>query len=274
VADWLEHTVLPAAIAAAVLLLVLWPTTNGGRRLLRTWGVPDPRPDQVAAAVRYLWQRRILYVVLFLAVPSLYRSIVGSDAPGVGLFVPLLVAMLIAELLATLRPVSGVRVASLAPRGWRDLVPRWAVWVMAVMVVLAAGLAVLGLTRERGLPTTGLTSAFALGYLVVCLVVVGLLVHLAVRRPAVADEEVDAALRTRSARVAVGIGFGWVGTAANIAGQRVNALEVVGRTPRDPNRLMDVVQTVVQTTGLVVLAASIVCWLWVAVPSRRSLVRR
>jgi hypothetical protein len=270
VGDWLEHTVLPAAIAAAVLLLVLWPTTSGGRRLLRTWGIPEPEPDQVTAAVRYLRHRRILYVALFLTLPSLTGLVTGPDAGGVGLFAPLLAAMLVAELVATLRPVSGVRVASLAPRGWRDLVPRWAVRTMGVLTVLAAGLAVLGLTRERDLPASGLTSAFALGYLVVCLVVVGLLVHLAVRRPSVEDEEVDAALRTRTARVAVGIGFGWVGTALNIACQRIYALEVVGRTRPAPGWLADHVQMV----GLAGLLVSIVCWLWVAIPGRRSLARR
>jgi hypothetical protein len=270
VADWLEHSALPAAIAAAVLLLVLWPTTHSGRRLLRTWGIPDPRPDQVGEAVRYLRRRRLLYVVVFLVLPSLTGLVIRSDTPGVGLFVPLLAAMLVAELIATLRPVGGVRVASLAPRGWRDLVPPWAVRTMAAMAVVAAALAVLGCTRERPLPGAQPTSSFALGYLVVCLVVVGLLVHLAVRRPAVADEEVDAALRTRTARVAVGIGFGWVGTAVNIAAQRVNALEVVGRMRSEPGGLADAMQV----TGLVALVLGIVCWLWVAIPGGRSLTRR
>jgi hypothetical protein len=269
--SWLEHTLLPAAIAAAVLLLVLWPTTHSGRRVLQTWGIPEPRSDQVTEAVRYLWWRRILYVVLFLVVPSLARPVLGEGASSfLGIFVPLLVAMLIAELVAALRPVKGVRVAALDRRDWRDLVPRWAVWTMAVMSVVTAGLAAYGLTEERSLSTSQPNSVAALAYLVSGLCLVGLVVWLAVRRPAVADEEVDAALRKRTARVAFGIGFGWVGTALSIAGQRIHALEVVGREHPSPNWFEDAVQY----SGLVALVVSIVCWMWVAVPSRRSLVRR
>lgn len=268
---WLEHTLLPAAIAAGVLLLVLWPTTHSGTRLLKNWGIPDPRPDQVTEAVRYLWQRRILYIVLFLVVPSLAKLVLGQSETGpLGLFVPLLVAMLIAELVATLRPVSGVRVAALNRRDWRDLVPRWAVWVMAVMSIVTAGLAGYGLTQERALPTSQPNSVAALAHLVSGLCLVSLLVWLAVRRPAVPDEEVDAALRTRTARVAFGIGFGWVGTALSIAGQRINALPEVG--PGQPP--LNWFENAAQYSGLVALVVSILCWMWVAVPSRRSLVRR
>jgi hypothetical protein len=253
VAHWLETTLLPAAIAAAVLLLVLWPTEHSGRRLLRTWGIPQPRAEQIREAVRYLRQRRLLYVVLFLVVPSL-----AGGLPGVGIFVPLLVAMLVAEAIATLRPVSGVRTASLDRRGWRDLVPRWAVRTMAVTAVLTAAYA-------------GFASAWlALGYVVACLVIVGGLVALAVRRPSVTDEAVDAALRTRTARVAVGIGFGWLATAVTDANQRFQFLTFGGPEPSRPVWFADAMDP----ATFVVVALMIVCWLWVAVPSRRSLATR
>ena len=118
---------------------------------------------------------------------------------------PLLVAMMIAELVATVRPASGMRVA--------------------------------------------------------------LLVWLAARRPAVSDEEVDGALRKRTARVAFGIGFGWVGTALSLAGQRFHQFRVVGPDHPDPTWF----ESAMRFSGLVALVVSIVCWLWVAVPSRRSL---
>jgi hypothetical protein len=268
--SWLEHTLLPAALAAGVLLLVLWPTTHSGQRLLKNWGIPDPRPDQVTEAVRYLWRRRILYIVLLLVVPSLARLVLGQDTSGLGLFVPLLVAMLIAELVATLRPVRGVRVAALDRRDWRDLVPRWAVWTMGVMSIVTVGLAGYGLTQEHTLATSKPDSLAALAHLAACLCLVSLIVWLAVRRPAVADEEVDAALRTRTARVAFGIGFGWLGTALSIAGQRIYALQVDGPEVLSRNWFENAMQ---YSTG-VALVVSIVCWMWVAVPSRRSLVRR
>jgi hypothetical protein len=268
--DWLVRTVLPAVGVAAVLLLALWPTARSGRRLLRTWGIPRPRPDQVDVAVGYLRQRRILYVAGFLLLPPLVGLVLRPEAPGVRLFVPLLVAMLVAETVATLRPAGGVRVARLDRRGWQDLVPRWAVVVLAAMALLTAGLAGYGLTQARGPETVEQTSGAALVYLVVCLAMVGLLVHLAVRRPSVLDEAVDAALRRRTARVAVGIGFGWVGTALNVASQRIHTLQVTGPERPDPDWFGDIMSF----AGLGVLGVSIGCWLWVALPSRRSLAPR
>jgi hypothetical protein len=260
VAHWLETSVLPAAIAAAVLLLVLWPTERSGRRLLQTWGIPQPQPGQIREAVRYLRQRRLLYVVLFLLFPAL-AGLVDQDSdrlPGIGIFVPLLVAMLVAEGIATLRPVSGVRTASLDRRSWRDLVPRWAVRTLAGVAVLTAGLALVG------------TVWLALAYVVACLLLVCGLVGLAVRRPAVSDEAVDAALRTRTARVAVGIGFGWLATAFTAATGDLHLRWFTGPEPRFSPGLGDVLDI----AGLVVVGMAIVCWLWVAVPSRRSLTPR
>jgi hypothetical protein len=104
------------------------------------------------------------------------------------------------------------------------------------------------------------TAWLALGYVVTCLAFVSGLVALAVRRPSVSDEAVDAALRTRTARVAVGIGFGWLGTALTVA---------TGHLRTGPGLLADVLDV----ADLVVVAGVIVCWLWVAVPTRRSLAR-
>jgi hypothetical protein len=267
VAFWLAGVVFPVLLVAAVLAVVLWPTRNSGLGLLRVWGIPDPDPDQVTEAVRYLIRRRLVFIVLFLVLPPVLGLVGWPDIVGTGIFMPLLVAMLIAELVATLRPASGIRVARLDRRGWRDLVPRWAVWVLAAMTVLTAGLAGYGLTQESGAIWTSyrLTSAGVLAYLVVGLGLVGVLVHLAVRRPAVTDEAVDAALRRRTARVAVGIGFGWVGGALQLASQRINELRA-GRFT-DPDWFGDIMQN----TGLIVLVVTIACWYRVATPTRRSL---
>lgn len=236
---WFSNYVLPVLIAAAVMLLVLWPTTSSGNRLLRAWGVQGPRPDQVAKAVRYLWQRRILYIVFFLAVPPLAGLVPpnGIDLPNLAIVVPLVVAMLIAELLATLVPVSGVRAASLDPRGWRDLVPLWSVAAMAVLVAVVVWRSTFGVST---------VSWLALGYAAAALVLTSLLVWLAVRRPAVDDAAVDAALRTRTARVAVGIGLGWLGSAVAVADH-------------------------IGLTGAVAQVAAFLCWFLVANPTRRSL---
>jgi hypothetical protein len=307
-ADRLTRTVLPAALVAGLLLLLLWPTPRSGSRLLRTWGVPHPHPDQVAEAVRYLRQRRILYVVLFLVVPPLAGLVLRDDAdlPGLGVLVPLLVAMLVAELLATLRPVSGVRVASLDPRSRRDLVPRWSLVAMAVLVAVTAAWSVLGLVAQLWAdryaaalppdgvpqPPTGWTSEYspeyraemttstswlALGYAAAALVLVAVLVRLAVRRPAVADAAVDAALRTRTARVAVGIGLGWLGGAVLVAVGRVGFLRTMAedRPPRalpaPPGWLTARFDAVGDVVGPVALLAGVLAWIWVATPTGRSL---
>lgn len=254
--DWFTHTLLPALIVAAVFLLVLWPTRQSGQRLLRTWGVADPTEAQAAEAVRYLRQRRFLYVVLFVSGPPL----LGLVLPAGGMFVPLLLAMLVAELVAALRPVSGVRTASLDPRSWRDLVPRWAIGVGCVLTALAAGVAGIGLAMR---PREGSTW-FVLAGVVLCVAAVVGLVHLAVRRPSSADEVVDAALRTRTARVAVAIGFGWLGILSNRA-----YFEVTGPVTSTDAAWLDFVGHA--TT--VALFGSIVAWIWLAVPTRRSLAR-
>lgn len=251
-AHWLETSVLPAALAGAVLLLVLWPTKDSGKRLLQRWGLPQPEPGQVTEAVRYLRQRRVLYVALFLLFPSVAGLVDGDRFAGVAIFVPLLVAMLVAESVASLRPVSGVRTASLDRRTWRDLVPRWAVRTFGAGAVVTFVLAAAG------------ASWLALGYVVACLLLVSGLVAIAVRRPAVDDEVVDAALRTRTARVAVGIGFGWLATALTIASAQFQDRGF----PRGPfwHEPGDNVLTI---ANVAVIVSALVCWHWVAVPGKQ-----
>lgn len=305
---WVQNALVPALIAAAVLLLLLWPTRHSGRRLLINWGVPAPTEPQITEAKRYLRRRRILYVVLFVLLPSaatlIWPPVDRNEAPS-NILVPLLAAMLIAELVATLRPARGVRVASLDRRTWRDLVPSWAIVVTAVLSSLAVGLAVAGLAAqpwadryaatippdgklsgdgwnaevdtgirtELGHPTGWLT----LAGVVACLAVVIALVFLAVRRPSVSDPAVDTALRTRTARVAVAIGFMWLAGLVNDGQSRLTYLASTGDDglplPNPPGWLGDVLRQGVEITGVVVLVGAIVCWMWLAVPSRKSLAR-
>ncbi|HEX6359688.1 hypothetical protein [Actinophytocola sp.] len=278
---WLTNVVLPVG----VLLVVMWPTERTGFRLLRDWGVPEPRPDQVDEAVRYLWQRRILYAVLFVVVPPLVDRVLWHDAgqPVLKIFMPLLVAMLVAEVVATVRPVSGVRVASLDPRGWRDLVPRWAVVVAGVLVVLTVTWSVAGLVARpwadrfaAALPPNDemspATGWLARGFAAAAVALMVLLVHLAVRRPSVADAAVDAALRTRTARVAVGIGIGWLGLAVAQAADRVRFLLNLGpREPGLPAWFVSWFGSASQAVGVVAVLGAVVCWIWVANPTHRAL---
>ncbi|EOD66190.1 hypothetical protein [Amycolatopsis vancoresmycina] len=173
------------------ILIVLWPGEKHGKRLLERWGVAEPGDGEVALAVRYLKRRRFWYPWLFIAIPPLL------DEAGAGtIVVTLLLGGLIAELLAQ-RPARGPRrEAVLAPRTLRDVVPAW--------VLVLGGLAAAGALVHLGLTAQWKLLAVAAGTAVVCAAIV----LLAVRRPAVGEPRTDRALRSRSARVAIGLGIG------------------------------------------------------------------
>ncbi|MET8845597.1 hypothetical protein [Amycolatopsis sp. NPDC004625] len=173
------------------ILIVLWPGEKHGKRLLERWGVAEPSAAEVALAVRYLKRRRLWYPWLFLAIPPLL------DDGGAGtIVVTLLLGGLIAELLAQ-RPARGPRrEAVLAPRTLRDVVPVW--------VLVLGGLAAVAAVAHLALTAQGKLLAVAAGTVVVCAAIT----LLAVRRPAVGEPRTDLALRTRSARVAIGLGIG------------------------------------------------------------------
>jgi hypothetical protein len=257
--------------------------------------VAEPTEPQCAEAVRYLRQRRILYVVLFVILPAvtilIWPPVDHDETPG-NILVPLLAAMLIAELIAILRPASGVRVASLDRRTWRDLVPWWAIAVTGVLVAWTGTLVALGFAAqpwaeryaaadpEANYRTVLLdpTGWRTLGGLAICLAVVAVLVFLAVRRPSVSDARVDAALRTRTARVAVGIGFLWLAGLGNDAQLRLLSLESAGfgvhrSLPQPPGWLTQNLHQNVEIAGFWTLVGAIVCWLWLAMPTRTSAVR-
>jgi hypothetical protein len=182
---------------ALVLMALTWPRPVVARRVLRRWGdIAEPTPDQLAVVVRYLRERRLLVLPLMVLAPftaSGVRALIGP-ADDLGLYHllgSLLVAWLLAEVVASVRPRRGaLRTASLEPRGWRGLVPVWA-------VALHIGLTVLAIVLGGGLLISVASTALVVVY-GICL--------LAVLRPATADLEVDQCLRLRSARVAVGVG--------------------------------------------------------------------
>ncbi len=260
-------------MAAAALVVLLLPGTRSGASLLRRWGVDDAGPEQIREAVGHLRQRRVLYVVVYVVLFPVVAAVdaMGNSLGGLTLaLVPLLVALAVAELIATLRPVSGLRVASLDRREWRLLVPRWALLVAAgqvglVLVLIVVGIATAPPEGHTPVPTAsgsvvhvpysaepgwlGLASA------ALCLAVTAAAVHLAVRRPTHSDEVVDRALRTRSARVAVGIGLTWLGASVGIAAGGVH----------DPDLFLTG-----WLGGVVAELVAIGCWIRLAVPTRTA----
>ncbi|ALG11306.1 hypothetical protein [Kibdelosporangium phytohabitans] len=227
--EW--QNVLIYGLSGLALLVILWPTVKVGQRFLRRWGVSDPTEQQGLLARRYLLHRRLLYPPLFLAAPLITF---GDTNP----LPTLITALLLGEIIAMLRPSRGPRTATLTRRTWSDLVPRWALVAMLVLAGFAALLAVAaGLAKQWGMglldkyPPDGFwrtngdivasvadvhrmldNSAWLVvlvSVVLVTAVVLGI-VWLAVYRGSGTDPSVDAALRTRTARVAVGIGIAWM----------------------------------------------------------------
>jgi hypothetical protein len=230
--------VLVYGLGGLLLLVLLWPTESSARKLLQRWRIKEPTQAQIAEARSYLRQRRFWYPWIFLAAPLVSGGLGAREELGgfqQQVIVTVLTALLIAELVA-LRPTRDrVRTAVLVRRGLFDLVPRWAVAVFAVVVLLTCTFAANG------------SKPWAIfGASVLCLLAVVGAVWLAVIRPASGDLVVDAVLRTRSARVALGLGIGLHGPL------------LVAGTPQ-----------LGWLTGWLPLVASvgtILAWIWVANP--------
>jgi hypothetical protein len=213
------------SVCGLALMLVTWPMAGAGRRVLRRWGdIAEPTADQVAIVVRYLRERRLLVVPLMFLAPLTARAVPAilgpaNDLGSYHLLGSLLVAWLLAEALAAVRPRRGsVRTASLVPRGWP--VPRWAVGLHLGLAVVAVVFAVVAQPWASGWYVILVT-------LVTVLVVYGI-AWLAMVRPAVAPDDVDTALRTRSARVAVGTGMLLAGLLVAAGGNHLAFLADVG----------------------------------------------
>jgi hypothetical protein len=278
------------------LVVVMWPNAAGAERFLRRWGIADPDTRQAAEAKKYMRDRRLLYPPLFLLAPAVAASATGI----VRLFVPLIVALLVAEVIAALRPVRGRRIATLTRRHWRDLVPRWAVGTLLGLAALAALMSVAGLLAQpwadrvaAAIPPGGVwrsadgvmltvsaqyqaeisrsVSLLALVAVVASLVAVLGVVRLAVRRGSVTDPKVDAVLRTRSARVAVGMGIAWMGSLVVLANNQLTFLRSIDLPmpglPPAPSWLDATAPG--DFLGLLVIFVAAAGWIWAANPSNR-----
>ena len=241
------------AVYAGLVILALWPRYGTGRRFLRRWGIAEPDDEQVAVAVRYLRRRRLPIVPLMLVLP-LAKTAVGVRPAGddplnpFTLLASLLVALLLAESLAGLRRPGAVRTAPLVQRSVRDLLPRYAVWLHAMLTAVVAGVALAGLAVQPAvdraldrLPPnesrpdgSGLVLldelraelADPIGWPIVLGAALVAVVAFAVAwrataRPADPDQRIDLVLRVRSARVAVGTGIALTGALGVAAVERM-----------------------------------------------------
>jgi hypothetical protein len=174
----------------------------------------------------------------------------------------------------------------LSRRRWRDLVPWWAVAVHVSILGVAALQAVAVLaahprqlpTPPRGVttaswvliedvgPASTATSWYVLGAAAAGILAVYGVVLLAVRRRAAADPEVDAILRTRSARVAVGVGI-WLALGLLI---RSNGNVVGIASLGDQRWWLDLARAMDGWGMLAALAVGLVAWRFVVEPPERA----
>jgi hypothetical protein len=196
--------------------------------------------------------------------------------------------LLVAEAMGTLKPVRGQRIARLTPRKWSDLVQRWAVGATIALGVLAVAMAVAGLMAQPWADRVNQSHTYyvglaeqsrmelsqPVGVTVILMVVLGLvevagIVGFAVHRTSVQDPYVDAALRTRSARVAVGIGIAWMTSAVALANSRLTFLrEWESRVPEPAPPWLESV-SFGGLFGFIVMMAGLAGWYWVANPGNR-----
>jgi hypothetical protein len=221
---------LAAAPVILVLCLVLPPGDRSARWVLRRWAPHvEPTPERVGLVARRLARCRVPTVGLLFAVwfglPLLdLFDLVVLGWPSV--LACLLAGLAIGEALSALDHHDGaVRAATLRARRMGDLVPRRGLVLHAVATVATIWIATYLLTLEGSVLSTDVAPAqlhpllearqqvwlALLGSVVSAALTVAVL-RLATTRRALGDAEVDAALRARSARVAVGVGVALTGS--------------------------------------------------------------
>ncbi|GAA2659334.1 MULTISPECIES: hypothetical protein [Actinosynnema] len=208
-------------VLAFALLVLLWPEPKKGVAVLRRWGVAEPDERQVELALRYLRRRRLWYPVLIFGLPLLSEALGLPDAADAGQvwLLPVLLGGLLAEVVAQ-RGVSGVRrEASLERRGVLDLVPVWAIGLHGLL------LGWLVVVRAVPLDPALVPPGVAVGSACVAGLAGWAVVLLAVRKPPEGDWAVDAALRARSARVALGLAIAVAGVVCAGPGNMLGEFE-------------------------------------------------
>ena len=210
-------TIAAEGLLGLVILVILWPTRNSARRLLRRWGVAEPTDAERAQALTYLRRRRFWYPWLFLGLPAVLDAtglLPTTDDNDGAWAIPamLLIGALLAELFAQRRGPAPVRAAVPVHRSLTDLVPGWALVLHTVAALVALALlgnALAGVGwAHNWYPNWGTRVLWlALAATLLSVLAVWVVIGLAVRRPPVAEMRIDWLLRMRSARVPVGLGI-------------------------------------------------------------------
>lgn len=269
--------VVTIALIAVALFAVFWTlrsTPAQGQNVLQRWGIAKPTEDQGMIAADYLLQRRKIFPYMAIVVFGLatlgewlFSPSEGVRWDGVLLF-SVVASLLVAELIATLRrPTEEKRAATLTPRRFTDIVPRFGLVLLGIQALLIAGF---GAATVAAMPFAEARNAwrqrhldelqklgggdayladtnlgpiwFALLAFTLCVVAALCVVRLCqLRGPLTTDLAVDAALRIRSGRVALGtavlLGSGFIAavdaTWWDMVNAATNAAELTGSLAAD-----------------------------------------
>ena len=276
-----------------VFTAVLWSDHARARKMARKWGIPEPTNGQVDEVLDYRRLRLACYPILFVVIGACNVLFVplqqGQDGnrsdEGVPLIAMFLVGAVVAELLAL------PRTRRLPPVRLRfvDVGSRWGAGVLGVVVLMTfvQGLVdlqaepyitpnVLGLA-EQNKSHVGAPISVPFAGTAVVLLLVGFVVWSAQTRSFSADAELDRALRTRSARVVLGLGIAMQLSFLALSTWRMEFLgsyatgaDLVGADPaetalQDWARGMD---DFVELPTFLIAIFALISWIYVANPGR------
>jgi hypothetical protein len=218
--DGLGGLVVPTVVVL-VFAVALWSDRARARKLAKKWGVPEPTTNQVDEVLKYRRLRLVCYPLLYVtagACLGLFMPLEDQDGrsnEGVALIAMFLFGAVIAELLAFAR--------SRQPEPMRlrlvDVVSRWGVGVFGTLVLATYVLGLIDLQAqphitpnvlllaEQNKDHVGVPIAVPFVGTAFVLMLVAFVVWSAQARSFSADAEVDRAVRTRSARVVLGLGI-------------------------------------------------------------------
>jgi hypothetical protein len=270
-------SVLLPTLAGIALMYAMWPNDRRGRKLLVRWGIASPGEHEIQESVRYLRWRWLSYPWLFVLL------LVGSramgrpyDEGGLAFIGTFLAGGFAADLIALRASPARSREAAPQRRGLFTLVPGWAVGLYLGVVALTVAVALIDLTAAAWIPQalagvsgaesrigSPLWTVFTVSGL--CALMAGAVIFLAMVRPASGDHLLDAVLRTRSSRVALGIAIGIQGLLLGEASWRLRLVGTFDEKVQLPGWLMTA-HDMIEPLGFVVALVCLVGWNLVAGP--------
>jgi hypothetical protein len=265
-----------------VFAAALWSDRTRARKMAQKWGIPEPTNNQVDEVLYYRRLRLACYPLLYGTIEACYGLLMplqqdqeGRTNEGISLIAMFLSGAVIAELLALSR--------TRQPQPLRlrlvDIVSRWGIGVFGTLVLVTFVLGLIDLQAqphitpnvlrlaEQNKDHVGVPIAVPFIGTALVLMLVAFVLWSTQTRSFSADGEVDRALRTRSARVALGLGIGMQLSFLALTSWRMEFLDhyATGADLFGPDPAEVAIQDWAQTTNDLVQS-----WKLVAIPAMFS----